>query len=510
VIDCIIREISDGCAAATVESAIGIPDKFTLILTGDDLPRACRLEDQSGNRIKISFEMSVRVPAKEAGTPRSFERGSEVMRSQLLELRYALDNVAFGIVLLDTELRATFINQAFRRMWKLPDAKADARPPFIALMYHGRDTRAYQVPPGSLSQYVAERVAHIKAGLPEPIDLRLSDGEVLRMQCAVLPNGGRMLCYTPVTDIVRHSDELEILRAALFRLQDGVILLDSDLRVQFMNASVRRLWGVSDEKADSKPHYSELVGDARHTGSYGVAPKELDNFIAQRVALVLAGDPSPQDLCTGDGRHVRSQCTILPSGGRMLTYCDVTDLINNAARLHELATTDSMTGLFNRRQFMALAEAEWTRFQRYHRPLSLLMVDIDHFKYINDTYGHAAGDLALSRVASLCNSEKRQSDVAGRIGGDEFALLLPETDSAQSVIVADRVRSAVAAELLFVQAVTLNVTVSIGISNATLSMASVSALMRSADEALYKAKSLGRNRAALSQPTYSAVGLAAE
>jgi hypothetical protein len=82
------------------------------------------------------------------------------------------------VVVLDIELRATFINRAFRRMWKLPDAKADAKPTFVALMYHGRDTRAYQMPVASLDAYVAERVARVKAGNPKPLDLRLSDGEV--------------------------------------------------------------------------------------------------------------------------------------------------------------------------------------------------------------------------------------------------------------------------------------------------------------------------------------------
>ena len=86
----------------------------------------------------------------------------------------------------------------------------------------------------------------------------------------------------------------------------------------------------------------------------------------------------------------------------MLTYCDISDLIRSAEQLERFATTDSMTGLHNRRHFLALAEAEWGRFQRYHRPLSMLMVDIDHFKSVNDRYGHAVGDEAIVAVANAC------------------------------------------------------------------------------------------------------------
>ena len=163
------------------------------------------------------------------------ERTSDVMRGHMLALRAALDEVRFGVVLLDHELRAQFINRAFRKMWRLPDPKADSKPPFVALMYHGRDTRAYDVPAADVDAYVAERVEHVKIGDPTPRDLRLSSGEVLRLQCAVLPNGGRMLSYTYVTDIVRHSDELDVLRHALDVVQDGVVLLDPDLNLSLIH-----------------------------------------------------------------------------------------------------------------------------------------------------------------------------------------------------------------------------------------------------------------------------------
>jgi diguanylate cyclase (GGDEF)-like protein len=186
-------------------------------------------------------------------------------------------------------------------------------------------------------------------------------------------------------------------------------------------------------------------------------------------------------------------CAVTASGGRMITYCDVTDLIRNAELLEKLATTDSMTSLYNRRHFLALAEAEWSRFQRYQRPLSMLMIDIDHFKSVNDRYGHAIGDQAIISVAAACQHNKRNSDVVGRLGGEEFAVLLPETDQAQAEVVAERIRASIAGHVLSVHDVQFALTVSVGIAAATASMSGTDALLRAADSALYQAKSEGRN-----------------
>jgi PAS domain-containing protein len=122
-------------------------------------------------------------------------------------LAAALDQVDIGIVLLDADTRAEFINRAFRDYFALPDDKADSKPPFIALMYHGRDTGAYEMPEDELDYFIAQRTRMMRAGDETPININLRDGEVLRFGCTVLPDGGRMLSYTPVTDLVRHTDD---------------------------------------------------------------------------------------------------------------------------------------------------------------------------------------------------------------------------------------------------------------------------------------------------------------
>src|ERR1700722_17744090 len=101
---------------------------------------------------------------------------------------------------------------------------------------------------------------------------------------------------------------------------------------------------------------------------------------------------------------------------------------------------DGLTSLFNRRHFEELARAEWARFQRYGRPLSLLVIDVDKFKSINDRFGHEAGDLVLKAIADDCNAIRRETDIAARLGGEEFVLLLPETNEAAAAMVAERLR----------------------------------------------------------------------
>ena len=119
----------------------------------------------------------------------------------------ALDQVDIGIVLLDSDTRAEFINRAFRQYFALSDEKADSKPPFIALMYHGRDTGAYEMPEDELSTFIAQRTEMMRVGDSTPININLSDGQVLRFSCTALPDGGRMLSYTPVTELVRRTDD---------------------------------------------------------------------------------------------------------------------------------------------------------------------------------------------------------------------------------------------------------------------------------------------------------------
>jgi len=239
-IDCVVRRLSDEGATVEVENSLGIPQHCHLLIVEEGTPRPCKLVWQSDNQLGVAFEDEGPHAKTDAPDLLQPEQQKSFMREPMLALRAAFDEIQIGIVLLDSNLRAQFINRAFRKMWRVPDAMASRNPSFVSLMYHGRDTNAYQVPAAELDAYVVERVRLVKSGEMAPLNLRQSNGEVLQMQCAVLPNGGRMLSYTTITEIVRHSDELENLRNALESVDEGIVLLDPDFKVQFLNEKMRK------------------------------------------------------------------------------------------------------------------------------------------------------------------------------------------------------------------------------------------------------------------------------
>lgn len=288
--------------------------------------------------------------------------------------------------------------------------------------------------------------------------------------------------------------ELATLYAALDNIENGVILLDDELRTQYANPAVHAMFRSPRKFVDGKPLYAEMLEHARRSGAYAVSPEELRQYISERLAWVMSGDHTPIDQHLSSGRVIRCQCAVLPAGGRMLTYSDITDIARHAEELERLATTDGMTGIYNRRHFMTLADLEWGRARRYGRPLSFLMIDIDFFKSINDRFGHEVGDQMIVHLSRLASGCKRDSDVLARLGGEEFALLLPETDLAQAELVAERLRRDVAENPLTASSNQISTTISIGVAMGTDDMSGIVDLMKVADKALYDAKSSGRNR----------------
>jgi diguanylate cyclase (GGDEF)-like protein len=250
---------------------------------------------------------------------------------------------------------------------------------------------------------------------------------------------------------------------------------------------------MSDEFAESRPYFVQMMKRSAQSGIIDL-PTDLDSYLEQRVADVRSGDPAPLDLKLNNGEALRLRCSSLPDGGRVLTYTGIGDLVHTVKRMEELATTDSLTGLSNRRHFLDLASAEWDRTLRYDRPLAVLMMDIDHFKSINDGHGHAVGDYVIAEVADICREQKRSSDIVARIGGEEFIVLLPETDLASAVIVAERLRQQIGARDVDLGTRIARVTVSIGVAELQPGMASIDELIKLADRALYVAKRTGRNR----------------
>jgi diguanylate cyclase (GGDEF)-like protein len=186
-----------------------------------------------------------------------------------------------------------------------------------------------------------------------------------------------------------------------------------------------------------------------------------------------------------------------------LVQNQVTIVIDNS-RLYEatrqLAITDGLTRVYNHRFFQELFEKEYTRSDRYNTVFSLIMLDIDHFKKINDTYGHLCGDEILKSLASLVKSCLRSMDIVARYGGEEFAILLPETGGNEAIQTAERIRRAVEETAFMGTEQGLNVTVSLGVATyPSRGIAERADIIAKADAALYEAKEGGRNRAIFGQ-----------
>jgi two-component system, cell cycle response regulator len=202
-----------------------------------------------------------------------------------------------------------------------------------------------------------------------------------------------------------------------------------------------------------------------------------ENWFEGRIALMEKGDG-------GNGKVV-------------FIASDITERVQLYQEVKRLANQDVLTGCFNRRYFMELAEQEIQRSMRYKRPLSLLMIDIDHFKNVNDRYGHQIGDQVLCNLVLLCQKQLRNVDTLGRYGGEEFVVLMPETASEGAMVASERLLGKIEKMKINTSAGSLSITVSMGLACLDRGFDethTLDTLIQSADKALYAAKDAGRNR----------------
>jgi diguanylate cyclase (GGDEF)-like protein len=236
---------------------------------------------------------------------------------------------------------------------------------------------------------------------------------------------------------------------------------------------------VNDAHADPRFATSPLVIGDPHIRFYvGVPLRSRDGY---NVGALCSMDTKVRDLSP-------EQVTVLE---------DLAQLIVDELELRTQASTDALTGMMSRRAFNEQGDREIARASRYGSSLSCALIDADHFKSINDIYGHGVGDLALKHLASICRKELRTPDCIGRIGGEEFAIMLPETELGAAIEVAERLRKTIAATPLDAGGGrTVRLTASIGVAAYSESMRTFDALLSNADFAMYDAKNNGRNRVA--------------
>lgn len=276
--------------------------------------------------------------------------------------------------------------------------------------------------------------------------------------------------------------------AVVWAMGDAVLVFDAEDRLVDFNKTGRDLLGGL-RSADVGRQASELLGPYPGLVSQLTkgSPDELKfDVVGERGGRIFASRLSP----VRDSRNVLI--------GKTLILRDITDQERLVQRLEEQARTDWLTGTMNRRHFIETARVEVARARRYRRPLSLIILDIDRFKQLNDNYGHEFGDIALRQVADACARCLRSPDTLARFGGDEFVFLLPEATPEGAAAIAERLRLCIAGERVAYLGEGVRLTVTLGVAGVEDGgQADIDSLMKRADEALYHGKEAGRDRVAV-------------
>ncbi|MDC7233975.1 MAG: diguanylate cyclase [Spirochaetales bacterium] len=276
-----------------------------------------------------------------------------------------------------------------------------------------------------------------------------------------------------------------IARSEVFKnMSDGVLILDDQDRVADFNPAACRILDFL-----SMEHIGEKFRDLC---DFPLAERILDIPSVHPFHLKKDGQICFYDIRTS-WLSDRRKRTI----GRILSFRDITEQKQMEAQLEYYATTDSLTGILNRRHFNHLAEMELHRCIRYNTPLSLCMIDIDHFKKVNDNFGHDTGDRIMKELVRICQKNLREIDLFARWGGEEFVVLLPETALEQAAEAAERLRAAIESSMTRTGSGVIKITISIGVTELDSSSSSLEEGLKHADIAMYNAKRSGRNRCCL-------------
>lgn len=303
------------------------------------------------------------------------------------------------------------------------------------------------------------------------------------------------------SDISARKRAEEALRTAQARLSTvienfhgGILLEGEDRAILLSNQTFCELFvpQATPETLIGRDALAVLAGAAERFAQPARAVERIERILAERSAAV------GEEIDLADGRALeRDYLPILAEGrflGHLWLYRDISERKARERELHRMATTDLLTGLPNRRHFLERVEQELGRFRRFGTPATLLMIDIDHFKLVNDRHGHAAGDAVLRHFATLAADSLRGIDLLGRLGGEEFAALLPGTDAEGAALLAERLRRRIAEQSCESGGVRIAITISIGLTALQADDDGSDLPLARADAALYRAKQSGRNR----------------
>ncbi|MCP4264751.1 MAG: diguanylate cyclase [Candidatus Brocadiaceae bacterium] len=274
---------------------------------------------------------------------------------------------------------------------------------------------------------------------------------------------------------------------------DAVVIADQLGNIVFWNDASEKLFGYSS---------SEVIGEYVHDvlPAYDLrdkANKSFNEFKKKGTGPVIGNTLQIRGLKkNGDEVHVQFSPNTIEVDGKLYIFAflrDISDLIILQEKLRVQATVDELTGLLNRRSYIERTEIAFSMSLRHKQPLSLLMMDIDNFKKINDKYGHLVGDIMLKAFSSCVSRSIRSEDILARVGGEEFIVAMGNSPIDAALLLAERIRLEIESLLIDTSGHKIRMTVSIGVSSIKSEDRSLEQLQHRCDKALYKAKNSGRN-----------------
>ncbi len=423
-------------------------------------------------------------------------------------LRAATAVLFDGFALFDPEDRLVLCNEAFSSLYDTsPDRLAGLTFEQLQSLPAFRDKLGLDEE--SFAVWLEQRLAHFRRRDPQPREVKVGDRWFL-VQERRLGDGSLVLCRADITPLKTTEMELreiagafarakveaeqahDLLREATAVLSEGFALFDPEDRLILCNGSFAELYGVAPEALEGRAFsWFARTYLARHHPE--LEPDRRAALLASILRSHEIADGSPREIRAGERWYVM-RCSRMLNGCRVLLRSDVTHLKRVEEELRRLATIDELTELYNRRFFFAQGRRLLERCRQNAQPAALLLFDLDHFKTINDSFGHEAGDAVLRAVALCCRRTLRPGDLLARLGGEEFAVLLPETDRRQAKRVAERLRRALSALEVPCDRTVIRLTVSIGLATPEDTPGGLDALLAAADRALYRAKRAGRDR----------------
>lgn len=286
---------------------------------------------------------------------------------------------------------------------------------------------------------------------------------------------------------------------------NGIIVFDENDKIIFCNDAAARLYGYDKDSDLKNMYFRESVAHCYHSKKGLIIDTDnLEDWLEYAEGVRRSAQHRRFEIDIHDGCwHLVSE-QVIADGCLVVVSTDITDkkkaeiqLANMSKELFVLANTDALTNTSNRRHFIEQANIERRRCLREKNSYALLMFDLDYFKSINDTFGHACGDYVLIQVSQSIKTQIREYDILGRVGGEEFAILLPNITRASALEIAERIRSSVEDLRLFCNQQPIKVTASMGVAIDITSEKSLDEMFLIADKLRYKAKKFGRNLVAI-------------